>query len=57
MKTKTYCPVVDGIPGLFPGTPSIIEEVDDNEDVSKDPAPDENNPHDSHHDSIGQNSE
>lgn len=57
MKTETYCPVVDGIPGLFSGTPSIIEDVDNNEDVSKESAPDENNPHDGHHDFIGQNSE
>ena len=51
MKPETYCPIVDGIPGLFSGTPSIIEEVDDK------PAPDENNPQDDHHDSSSQNSE
>ena len=57
MEPRTYCPVVDGIPGLFPGTPSIIEEADVNEDVSRESAPDENNPRDDHHNSSGHDSE
>ena len=33
MEPKTYCPSIDGIPGLFSGTPSVVESDDEDTTV------------------------
>ena len=37
MKPKTYCPVIDGIPGLFSGSPSVV--IINDEDIPVYPTP------------------
>ena len=44
MEPRTYCPVIDGIPGLFPGTITPIPERD--EEGTPINTPNESNPHD-----------
>lgn len=47
MKHKTYCPIIDGIPGLFPGTVTPIPERDD-EGIPVEPTPNKDNLRDVH---------
>ena len=37
MKPLPYCPAMDGLPGIFPGTMTVIIETDDETPVNHTP--------------------